>query len=45
MAQEGVIHISDLASADAIYLCNSVRGLTKVKILRNDNAEDWASEL
>jgi para-aminobenzoate synthetase/4-amino-4-deoxychorismate lyase len=45
MAQEGVLHISDLASADAIYLCNSVRGLTKVKILRNDNVEDWASEL
>jgi para-aminobenzoate synthetase / 4-amino-4-deoxychorismate lyase len=33
-AKEAVLRLSDLSSADAIYLCNSVRGLTRVTFLQ-----------
>jgi para-aminobenzoate synthetase/4-amino-4-deoxychorismate lyase len=31
-AKEEILYLSDLASADAVYLCNSVRGLTETKL-------------
>ncbi len=31
-ASEKVLHLEDLASADAVYLCNAVRGCRKVKV-------------
>lgn len=34
-AKERVLQPSDIASANAIYLCNSVRGLTKVNLVLN----------
>jgi len=31
-AQEKVLHVSDLLAADAIYICNAVRGMRKVTL-------------
>ena len=33
--QEKVLHLEDLGSADAVFLCNSVRGLQRVEIVDN----------
>jgi para-aminobenzoate synthetase/4-amino-4-deoxychorismate lyase len=33
-ASEKVLHFEDLASADAVYLCNAVRGCRKVAVVR-----------
>jgi para-aminobenzoate synthetase/4-amino-4-deoxychorismate lyase len=44
-AKECVLHLSDLSSADAIYLCNSVRGLTAVKAVRSHSAPGTAERI
>jgi para-aminobenzoate synthetase/4-amino-4-deoxychorismate lyase len=36
-AKEIPLHLSDLLSADVVYLCNSVRGLTEVRVVRSDS--------
>jgi len=37
-AAERILKLEDLASADGIYLCNSVRGCRKVMIVQDDSA-------
>jgi para-aminobenzoate synthetase/4-amino-4-deoxychorismate lyase len=36
-AAERVLHLEDLASADAVYICNSVRGCRKVTVVPASN--------
>ena len=38
-AEERVLTIQDLESADSVFLCNSVRGMTRVSSLSLDDAE------
>ncbi|WP_263351010.1 aminodeoxychorismate synthase component I [Acidicapsa acidisoli] len=41
-ATEKVLHLADLASADAVYLCNAIRGCTEVTAIEGIRSETQA---
>ncbi len=43
-ATEMILTVQDLESADGIYLCNSLRGMREVKLMRNHAATDDVSD-